>query len=127
MNTLTRNTLISAFAVALTVAASSTTAWARDKIPPTMPKNFTAQTINGQNIKLQWAESDDNFGVERYHLMRDGNVVTRTDQLSYIDSGLQAGSSYRYDVMADDGENYSFVSSIVVTIPVGSKAKTVAR
>lgn len=116
-------------AIALFLAAASVTnaTWARDKIPPTVPGDFNAQPVSLSQINLKWAESTDNFGIERYHLMRDGRVVTRTNALSYEDSGLQAGSTYTYDLMADDGENYSYVSSLVVTIPVGSKMPNTAK
>jgi len=97
---------------------TSSAALARDTIPPTVPGEFAAQAVNQHAVRLSWQASQDNFGVERYHLMRDGAVIAKTRELSYIDSGLEAGASYTYDVMADDGENYSYISRIIVTIPV---------
>ncbi|MBX2824560.1 MAG: hypothetical protein KTR33_07510 [Gammaproteobacteria bacterium] len=115
---------ITVFTLSLLCAATgwAGTSAARDNIPPTVPGAFEAQKIDQNAVRLQWENSDDNFGVERYHLMRNGAVIARLRDLSYVDVGLEVGVPYTYDVMADDGENYSYVSRIVVTLPASAAA-----
>jgi len=101
-------------------ASGAATSAARDNFPPTVPAAFAAKTIGDNAVRLNWEQSLDNFGVEKYHLMRNGAVIARTKNLTFVDTGLQAGNRYTYDIMADDGENYSYVSRIIVTLPVSS-------
>lgn len=88
--------------------------------PPVAPSNPTA-TANGQNqVTLTWQDNsnnEDNFSIERC----TGSGCTgfsvlaspAADAQSYVDTGLTAGTTYRYRIRAQNADGNSAYTAIV--------------
>ena len=85
--------------------------------PPTAPSNLTAAAASGSQIDLSWTASTSNVGVANYILQRCQGAgcsnfaqVATPSGTTYNDMGLQANTSYRYQVQARDpsGETSPF-------------------
>jgi hypothetical protein len=80
-----------------------------DTTPPSAPTNLQATGTTSSSISLTWNTSTDNVGgtgVAGYKLYRSG-ILTATipggATTSYIDTGLNANTTYTYTVSAYDG------------------------
>ena len=73
-----------------------------DNEPPTAPKGLEFIHSTSSSIMLSWKASSDNKSVLCYYIYRDGKQVGRTDELQYIDNGLNSHTSYLYYVTACD-------------------------
>jgi chitodextrinase len=79
-----------------------------DTQQPSAPSNLVASTLGVTQVNLSWAASTDNVRVTGYRIERrnPGNPgfaqVGTTTTTSYNDTGLVAGSNYRYRVRAVD-------------------------
>lgn len=75
-----------------------------ESIPPTIPGNLSATAVDSASISLTWTGSTDNVGVVGYRLLRNGQHVTTlySTDTSYVDTGLDAGMTYTYQVRAFD-------------------------
>jgi uncharacterized repeat protein (TIGR01451 family) len=80
-----------------------------DGEPPTAPTNLGATPISQSRIDLAWTASTDNIGVTGYRVERcQGAGCSSFTQIatpvgtSYSDTGLAAGTTYRYRVRATD-------------------------
>ncbi len=89
-----------------------------DTQAPTAPSNLTA-TATSTQITLNWSVSTDNIGVAQYRIERSTSattgftLLTTTTNHSYINTGLQASTTYYYRVQAIDAAgNLSAYSSI---------------
>ncbi len=91
--------------------------------PPTAPGNFMAVAESTSEIRLSWDRSTDDRRVRNYKLKRDGVLISTLGKTAYSDSGLQAGTTYIYEVQANDGSKLSAVASYTVSTltsnPVG--------
>jgi Bacterial Ig domain/IPT/TIG domain len=73
-----------------------------DTTPPTVPTGLTATAISSSQINLTWTASTDNVGVKGYNVYRGGVKIGTTPSTSYLDGGLNASTSYTYNVSAYD-------------------------
>lgn len=93
---------------------------APDTTAPTTPSNLTATAASSTQVNLTWSASTDNVGVTGYQVERcQGTSCTNFSQIatpastSHSDTGLTAGTAYRYRVRARDAAgNTSGYSSI---------------
>jgi chitodextrinase len=86
-----------------------------DTTPPATPGAPTAPSIGNNNLHLQWQPDTDNVGVSAYNVYRNGSLLTTTSQLTYYDSGLVSGATYRYKMNAADASgNISAMSAPLV-------------
>ncbi|HEV8637383.1 MAG TPA: fibronectin type III domain-containing protein, partial [Chloroflexota bacterium] len=79
-----------------------------DTTPPSPPTRVAAFAVSTSQIVVTWGGATDNVGVVGYRLFRDGGVApiaTITDETSFLDSGLAAGTTHRYTVVALDAAN----------------------
>jgi Bacterial Ig domain/Fibronectin type III domain len=78
-----------------------------DTKPPTTPTNLTATAVSSSQINLSWAASTDNVGIAGYRIYRNGGTtpIATVTTTSYGDTGLNAGTTYNYSVVAIDGAN----------------------
>ncbi|MCK2214539.1 PQQ-dependent sugar dehydrogenase [Actinomadura sp. ATCC 31491] len=92
-----------------------------DTTPPTAPTGLTASGTTSGGTTLAWTAATDDVGVTGYDVLRAtgpsggtfAQVGTATGT-SYTDSGLAAGTTYRYQVRARDAAgNLSPVSGTV--------------
>jgi len=77
---------------------------AGDESPPTAPTDLAATPVSSSRIDLGWgAAADPESGVAWYRLYRDGALVDSTGATALADTGLTAGTTYRYEVAAVNG------------------------
>jgi chitodextrinase len=97
-------------AIAKDAAGNSTTSAAvtvtvnnaADTTPPSVPAGLTATAISSSQINLSWTASTDNVGVTGYNIYRAGVKIGTAPSTSYQDGGLNASTSYSYNVSAFD-------------------------
>ncbi|HEU4910605.1 MAG TPA: Ig-like domain-containing protein, partial [Actinomycetes bacterium] len=90
-----------------------------DTGPPTAPTGLTA-TLNGSTrADLSWTASQDDVGVVRYTVRRNGSAIGTSTTTTYQDEALAAGTTYRYTVVAEDaaGKVSAASNEAVVTTP----------
>src|SRR6185436_6675456 len=88
---------------------------------PSAPTNLTATAASSSQVNLSWTGSTDNVAVTGYRVERcQGAGCTTFTQIgtptgtTYNDTGLSAGTLYRYRVRAADAAgNLSAYSAIV--------------
>lgn len=92
-----------------------------DTTPPTNPAGVTA-VADGTSVTVAWRASRDDVGVTAYDVVRNGAVVGSTPGtvLTFVDSGLRAGTTYAYQVRARDQAGNSSGSSQVVRATTGT-------
>ena len=92
-----------------------------DTQAPSTPTNLAAPSATSSSISLSWTASIDNVGVTGYQVLRApgasggtfAQIATATAN-SYVDGGLAASSTFRYQVRARDAAgNVSAVSNTV--------------
>lgn len=91
-----------------------------DSQAPSQPTGLTAVAVSENQVNLSWTPSTDNIGVVRYDIFRNsgsGNQkVGSSTSTSYGDTGLAAGTSYTYQVVAADAAgNLSAMSGAVTS------------
>jgi Fibronectin type III domain. len=101
---------------------------ASDTTPPSVPGPLTVQLNTPTENLLTWVAATDNRGVVEYEIERCTGVgcetfapLNRSSALSFTDTGLERGQSYRYAVAARDesGNRGAFVfSGDAWTLPV---------
>jgi fibronectin type 3 domain-containing protein len=114
-------------AYAYMVAASNSIGWSANSSiiiatpqgPPTPPGGLTA--ISGSElIELNWtAPSYPGPGVLTYHLFRDGVEAWNGITTSHVDTGLNNGQTYSYQLAASNSIGWSAYSSSVSATPQG--------
>jgi glucose/arabinose dehydrogenase/chitodextrinase len=99
--------------------SSVATATTRDVTAPSVPTNLAANAVSSTRIDVSWSASNDNVGVARYKLFRDGSQVATPTATSYQDTGLTAGTSHSYRVSAVDaaGNESALSSAVSATTP----------
>jgi len=93
-----------------------------DETAPTLPGDLNATAKSSSEVALTWTPSQDNVGVIGYKLYRcSGSGCTPTVEIAtaltpfYLDTGLNALTTYRYSVTAfDTNSNSSGAASIEV-------------
>ena len=107
-------------AVSNTVTAT-TQAGGGDTQPPTAPANLTAPSTTSSSISLAWSASTDNVAVTGYQILRAPGTsggtfaqIGTSTTTSFVNSGLSASTTFRYQVRAVDAAvNASAVSNTV--------------
>jgi endo-1,4-beta-xylanase len=110
-----------ASAVSNTVTVTTQTGGGGDTEPPSIPANLTAPSTTTSSISLAWSASTDNVQVTGYQILRapgtSGGTFTQiatSTTNSYVNTGLTANTTYRYQVRATDAAgNVSAVSNTV--------------
>lgn len=118
--------LLTAVAVTATVVLAPAAVAATDTQPPSVPGSVVVVNVTPSQLTLIWAASTDDVGVTGYDVFRAtgsstafASVGTATST-SFVDSGLAAGTMYRYQVRARDAAgNVSAFSQIAVAMTSG--------
>ena len=84
-----------------TVARMGTTDTPPDDQPPTAPTGLVA-TAGVTTVGLSWQPSNDNVGVAGYRVRRDDVEIATVAGTSHLDTGLDPGATYNYNVAAFD-------------------------
>lgn len=71
--------------------------------PPVGPVSLSTTAVSASQINLSWpAATDDSPGTLNYVLTRDGKKIYSGTNLSFMDAGLVAATTYSYQVVATD-------------------------
>ncbi len=100
--------------------ATVTTPAAPDTQAPTAPAGLDAQAASARRVDLSWVAATDDRGVTNYEILRDGQLLATTgDVTSYSDTTVAAQTTYEYTVRAlDAAANRSAASNAArVTTP----------
>ncbi len=93
-----------------------------DRVSPQPPTNLEGVAADANNVRLNWQASPA-ADVRGYRLSRDGTFLVEIDaatQLTYLDGGLTALTTYTYSLVAVDAAgNYSGEETIEVTTIAG--------
>jgi len=108
-------------AVSNTVTATTQMGGGGDTQPPTAPANLTAPSTTASSVSLAWSASTDNVGVTGYQILRAPGTsggtfaqIGTSTTTSFVNTGLTASTSFRYQVRATDAAgNVSAVSNTV--------------
>lgn len=104
-----------------------------DTTAPTPPTNLVGNAISETQINLSWGASSDNVGVARYGLERCQGTncanfaeIAQPTTATFNNTGLSAGTPYRYRVRAADAAgNLSGYSNIVTIVTLDTTAPTI--
>src|SRR5215213_8183604 len=92
----------------------------QDATAPTAPSNLSASIVSGNEVRLNWNASTDNFGVVGYQVSRNGSYLGSATGTSYVDTTTQAGTTYTYSVVAMDvAQLTSDPSNSATVTPIG--------
>jgi chitodextrinase len=91
-----------------------------DVSPPTPPAGVQTLAMSGSEVALAWEPADDDVGVTRYAIFRDGQFLRKTASPHLNDTRLAPNITYTYEIMACDGSgNISeAVEAMVTTLAV---------
>ena len=90
-----------------------------DVMPPTTPTNVEG-AATGTSVTLSWTASTDNVQVTGYDIYRNNAKVGTTPDLTYVDSGLTANTTYQYSIAARDGQENVSARSANISVTTGS-------
>ena len=92
-----------------------------EHVRPTPPTGLTSVAVDSKTIRLTWAASTDNVGVVGYNIRRDGRHVAslRDGTTTFLDSQLDSGTTYTYQVRAFDaaGNDSALSDAATATTP----------
>ena len=91
--------------------ATFTTPSGADTEAPSAPSSLAASNITLTTIDLSWSASTDNVGVTGYDVYQDGSFAKTVTSTSTTMSGLNAGTSYSFYVIAKDAAGNSSTAS----------------
>jgi hypothetical protein len=85
---------------------------------PTRPGTPTANAVSASQVNLAWPPSSDDIGVNSYTVYRDNLelATVRGWTTRYTDRGVDPATTYRYRVVANDGNGRSSPSSAAVAV-----------
>jgi chitodextrinase len=87
-----------------------------DTAPPSTPLNLTATAQSTSQVNLSWSASTDNNTVSGYDVYRNESKLTTVASTGFNDTGLTAGTTYSYRVVAKDASGNLSPSSATVTV-----------
>ncbi|MCR8643470.1 lytic polysaccharide monooxygenase [Paenibacillus sp. N1-5-1-14] len=87
-----------------------------DTEAPSIPTTVHSMGETPSTIDLMWNPSTDNVGVHHYDVYRNNVKVTSVSGTSYMDTGLQADTSYTYTVTAVDAAGNASAQSAAFTV-----------
>lgn len=94
-----------------------------DVTPPGAPPAFTA-TGGDRQVTLTWGAANDDTGVTKYVVTRDGNPIAYQADRGYTDTGLTNGTTYSYGVVAYDAAGNASPTSTASATPADTAAPT---
>ncbi|MEW5562017.1 glycosyl hydrolase family 18 protein [Enterobacter asburiae] len=88
----------------------------QDVQAPSVPQDLQASAITQTSVQLKWQAATDNVAVTGYQVWRNGILVAPMSNTQWTDSGLQADSTYLYQISAVDAAGNQSVKSQTVTV-----------
>ena len=74
-----------------------------DTTPPSAPANLTAAAAAWNQVNLGWTASTDDVGVTGYRIFRNGAHIATLSGTTFVDTTVQAQTTYDYYAVAVDG------------------------
>ncbi|MFC0846084.1 glycosyl hydrolase family 18 protein [Streptomyces noboritoensis] len=84
--------------------------------PPSAPGTPTASGVTNTSVNLSWTAATDDKGVKNYDVYRGSAKIATVTGTTYTDSGLIAGTTYTYSVIARDTADQTGPSSGSTTV-----------
>lgn len=86
-----------------------------DLSDPEIPTNILSSKNSQSEITLVWNPSQDDTGIKKYIIYRDGIEIAQTPYTQYIDYNLTPGQSYSYTIQAvDNADKLSPLSTPII-------------
>ncbi|MDY6989584.1 MAG: LamG-like jellyroll fold domain-containing protein [Thermodesulfobacteriota bacterium] len=83
-----------------------------DTTPPTQPEDLTLLSVDFTTAEMGWAASaDPESGVAHYNIFRDSGKIAESTSTAFMDSDLQPGIMYTYEVSAVNGQGLESLKS----------------
>lgn len=98
----------------------------QDNIPLIPPVNFLVTVLSGNYAYLTWSPSESGARVAGYYIYLNGQRLTRTTELFYLDQNLSPNTNYRYHLTVYDtyGNESAPTSLVVIKTPPTSVAQS---
>lgn len=88
-----------------------------DTTPPAAPTDLSVNITNGE-VHLTWVPGGQEADLRGFMIYRDGEWIALVGTISFVDSGVEPGGEYVYDVHAmDSSNNKSQPATVTVTVP----------
>lgn len=104
------------FACGYELPNSNTTPPFMPSDPLLKPTDFRTNQITERSINVSWKKAD---GATQYILKRNGTIIYRGSNTTYTDTGLNANTTYTYEVAARNTHAISLYVSLNATTTVG--------
>lgn len=93
----------------------------RNQLIPTVPSNLRGVVYSANSAEIFWNASVDNQAVQRYDVLRNGELILSSDARSVFQTDLQPGTSYTYSVQAFDNEGNRSARSSSLTLQTSGR------
>ncbi|HYO78067.1 MAG TPA: fibronectin type III domain-containing protein, partial [Thermoanaerobaculia bacterium] len=100
-----------------------TTAPAGDSQKPTMVTSLRASATTNSTITLNWNAASDNVAVKAYEIYSNGKLMASVTNNRAKITGLAAGTSYSFSVVAVDAAGNKSVAAAVTASTTGTAAR----
>ena len=103
--------------------ASAKAQTAVDTTKPSTPGTANVTGATSSTISLAWGASTDDVRVAGYRVYRNGTYLTEVTSASFTDRGLNASTTYVYDVKAFDAHGNESASTAVTGTTTAAAGK----
>ncbi|WP_344259011.1 glycoside hydrolase family 18 chitinase [Streptomyces sodiiphilus] len=83
---------------------------------PGAPGTPVAGSVTATSVELSWTPATGGTAIKNYDVLRNGTVVATTTRTGHTDTGLSAGTSYTYTVIARDTADRTGPASSPLTV-----------
>ncbi|MCZ8518224.1 MULTISPECIES: fibronectin type III domain-containing protein [Paenibacillus] len=109
------------------LAEVPTASGTEDVDPPAWPEGsgLTVTGMTYDTVTLKWPEAADNVGVTAYSLYRDGQplgTVLHGQPTTYTVEGLAPGTTYTFEVAAEDAAGHSSAKRLALTVTTTARS-----
>ncbi|MFD0861493.1 endonuclease [Sungkyunkwania multivorans] len=91
-----------------------------DTEAPTIPNGLSIASTTASSISLNWNPSSDNVAVTGYDIYLNGSYTGSSTTTDYTESGLMAGTTYNFAVLAKDAAGNASVLSNTIAATTNS-------
>ena len=87
-----------------------------DTVEPAAPTNVRCAAESASKTRVEWDEPDDDVGVTRYEVFRNGQLLRETPLRYFADANLTPNTPYAYTIKARDGSGNVSLPSAEATV-----------
>jgi chitodextrinase len=107
----------SAASTSLTINTTATS----DTTAPSAPTSLVASSVTNTGATISWTAATDNVAVTGYQVLRGGTAIANVADVSFIDTGLTAATTYSYTVKAYDAAGNLSAASSALSVTTATK------